>query len=510
MKKIFWIKALFVVTMVSMLAACNKDFEEINTDPNNIPAALPQQLLAPALVSTLSYNMLRNRNFNNELMQVSVNINDGEGQVFRYDFRSNLADNLYNGWYSELTNFKDIYKVASDTTTANYNKSYMAISLICQSWIYSLLTDTYGDVPFEQSNKAKKEDGEIFEPAFDRQKDIYLGIFSMLEEANTLLDDGPSIVAASDPVFNGNTDRWRKFGNSLYLRLLLRISGKAEVAAQATAKIKDIVETSKDNYPIMTSNADAAILRWTGTAPYISPLMTVREQDFRAPSIAQFFIENLKSWEDPRIDISLGANNINRWAIAPYQGSYEGVPSGYAPGTGVQRLSYFYSTSSSSTLMNEPLAGMIMNYAELQFILAEAALKGWIGGSAETFYNRGVQNSITLWLPTWNKPIDDFLSNPNGNDIHLSAATTFDEKMEFIHLQKYYALFLNDLQQWFEYRRTGHPNLPKGPGLRNGGVMPARMNYPVYVQSTNPTNYKEAIAAQGPDLISTQVWWQKP
>jgi hypothetical protein len=87
---------------------------------------------------------------------------------------------------------------------------------------------------------------------------------------------------------------------------------------------------------------------------------------------------------------------------------------------------------------------------------------------------------------------------------------TFDQKMEKIHLQKYYALFLVDMQQWFEYRRTGHPVLPKGTGLKNNGIMPARMTYPVYVQSTNPTNYKLAVAEQGPDEISTQVWWQKP
>ena len=82
--------------------------------------------------------------------------------------------------------------------------------------------------------------------------------------------------------------------------------------------------------------------------------------------------------------------------------------------------------------------------------------------------------------------------------------------MERIHLQKYYALFLVDMQQWFEYRRTGHPIMPKGAGLRNQGEMPARMTYPVYVQSANPSNYKEAIARQGADLISTKVWWQKP
>ncbi|HET7899156.1 MAG TPA: SusD/RagB family nutrient-binding outer membrane lipoprotein, partial [Flavisolibacter sp.] len=105
MKKNFFVKlpVLFVL-LALVFSSCTKDFKEINTDPNNITEALPQQLLAPALVSTLTYNMLRNRNFNNELMQVTVNMSEAEGTVFRYDFRSNWADYLYNGWYSELTN----------------------------------------------------------------------------------------------------------------------------------------------------------------------------------------------------------------------------------------------------------------------------------------------------------------------------------------------------------------------------------------------------------------------
>jgi hypothetical protein len=511
MKKRFFPLPIIAAVFALLLSSCTKDFKEINTDPNTISIAAPQQLLAPALVSTLHYNMIRNRNFNNELMQVSVNMSDAEGQVFRYDYRSTFSDYLYNGWYSELTNFKDIYRVASDSSGFYYNKAYMAVSLICQAWIYSLLTDTYGDVPFSQSNKALAEGN--FEPAFDRQKDIYLGIFSMLEQANTLLATVPStqsIVPASDPVYAGSGTRWRKFGNSLYLRLLLRLSGKAEVAAQVTAKIKDIVETNSLNYPIIASNDESAILRWSGVAPYISPYNTVREQDWRAPGIASFFIDNLVNWGDPRIDISLGANNINRWGIAPYQGSFLGVPSGYAPGAPVEKKSYFYSNTSSTSLQTDPLGGMILNYAEVKFILAEAALKGYITSSAETHYNEGVLNGIRLWLPNWNVPITTYLQNPAGMDMRLSAATTFDEKMEYIHLQKYYVLFLTDLQQWFEYRRTGHPNLPKGPGLRNNGVMPARMTYPVYVQSTNPTNYQAAVAVQGPDVISTQVWWQKP
>ena len=127
MKKALYKKSAILLSMFGLLlSSCTKDFQEINTDPNNIPHALPQQLLAPALVSTLSYNMIRNRNFNNELMQVTVDMSDAEGKVFRYDYRSNWSDYLYNGWYSELTNFKDIYNIASDTaSTTNYNKSYI-------------------------------------------------------------------------------------------------------------------------------------------------------------------------------------------------------------------------------------------------------------------------------------------------------------------------------------------------------------------------------------------------
>jgi len=509
-------KIAFAFVLLSLaLTSCTKDFQQINTDRNNVPNALPQQLLAPGLVGVLTYNMLRNRNFNNELMQISVNMSDAEGQVFRYDFRSTWSDYLYNGLYSELTNFKDVYRLSKDSGV-NYNKSYMGISLVCQSWIYSILTDTYGDIPYFQSNQGK--DSLRYEPAFDRQKDIYLDIFNKLEQANTLLASNTAIIASSDPVYGGNISRWRKFNNSLYLRLLLRVSGKTEVADMVKAKIKEIVETNAANYPIFASNDESAILRWTGVAPYTSPLIAVREQDFRQPAIATFFIQNLVNWNDPRIDIpTYGTGGFNRWGIAPSSGAYVGVPSGYAPTENPTKRSYFYSNTSAVSLQTEPMAGMIMNYAELKFILAEAAAKGWISGSAETFYNDAVLNSITLWLPLWPtmtnpqtgklNTVTDYLV---AGDIQWDNNATLDQKMERIHLQKYYALFLADMQQWFEYRRTGHPVLPMGSGVRNNGVMPARMTYPVYVQSSNPTNYQAAVSAQGPDAISTQVWWQKP
>lgn len=503
MKKNILIISGMALVLCAVLTSCTKNFTDINTDPNTSPYAEANQLLAPALVNTLTYNQIRNRNYNNELMQVTVDMSDAEGMVFRYDVRASLADYLYNGWYSQLTNFKDVYKIASDPL--RYNGTLMGISLICQSWIYSMLTDTYGDVPYFQSNLAK--DSGILEPAFDKQKDIYMDIFSKLEQANTLLKSAGNIDATSDPVYAGNAANWRKFGNSLYLRLLLRISGKAEVTDTCVKKIQQIV-ASASTYPVISSNSESAVLRWTGVAPYTSPLIAVREQDYRSPAIASFFIDHLVTWSDPRIDIpTYGVSSINRWGIAPASGVFAGVPSGYSAYENPEKKAYFYSTTSARTLQNDSLTGILMNYAEVQFILAEAAAKSWITSSAETYFNNGVEASIKYWIPNWSTDVKTYLASA---DIQWDNSASLDEKMEQIHLQKYYALFLTDLEQWFEYRRTGHPVLPKGSGLKNGGVMPARSIYPVYVQSTNPTNYKKAVAAQGEDKMSTQVWWQKP
>ncbi len=466
-------------------SSCKKDFQEINTNPNTQEKVLPKSLLAPALANVVIANMSRSQRVNNELMQVTVNMGDTEGKIFRYEVRTAEADYLWNEWYTQLTNFKDIYQGGEDIL----NPSYQAISLICQAWIYSMLTDTYGDVPFTESNKAKEGN---FTPKFDQQKDIYDGIFQMLENANTLLKPANStanaIASASDPIYAGSREKWRKFGNSLFLRLLLRVSSKAELPV--IQKIKEIVDTKATEYPIMTSNDDSAVLRWTGTAPYVSPFATWRDGDWYGPKLSSFFVDNLNERSDPR---------IQRWASL-YQGDYEGIPSGYPVGQAPEGKSAF-----PVALMTEPLLGNIMNYSELQLILTEAAIKGWIAANpAKTYYETGATNGITFWGYTVPANYLTF------EKVKWDDNYTMEQKMELIHIQKYYAMFFTGMEQWFEYRRTGYPTLPKGAGLGNGGVMPARLTYPVYVQAANGNNYRAAVAAQGPDNINTLVWWQRP
>jgi hypothetical protein len=311
--------------------------------------------------------------------------------------------------------------------------------------------------------------------------------------------------------------------------LLLRISGKAEVSQQCIAKIKQIVENPAQ-YPIFQSNADCARILWNGSAsttdPYTNPYVTqVRAQDFRAPAVCSFFLQKLVDWSDPRYASSApyGTGSIGRLGIAQASGGgWYGVESGYQPGHGDPKGCYFQSNDAATTsgggvysLQQNPFAGIIMQYSEVQFILAEAVVKGWITGNAQSFWNQGIASAINYWVTAFPEDVTKSNFTTHMANLGLSSEVwsdtlSLDRKMELIHVQKYYALFCTDLQQWFEYRRTGHPVLPKGLGLANGGVMPARMVYPVYVQAANPTNYKNAVAAQGPDEISTQVWWQRP
>ncbi|TWR30269.1 SusD/RagB family nutrient-binding outer membrane lipoprotein [Mucilaginibacter pallidiroseus] len=475
------IRIIYLVTLVSALCttSCTKDFKELSVNPNAVEKPLPQALLAQSITDIVATNMNRSQRIQNELMQVTVNMGDGDGKIFRYDVRKAEADYLYRNWYLELTNLNDVYRGGVETASP----TYQAIALICRSWVFSLLTDTYGDVPFTEANQGK--DG-LFTPKFDKQQDIYAGMFAQLEEANTLLKTGANVASSSDPLFGGNAAKWRKFGNSLYLRLLLRVSAKTEL--NTPAKITEMIDTNPANYPVMASNDDSAILKWTGVSPYVSPFATWRPADWYTPKLASFFVDNLNEWSDPR---------IGRWATLA-DGEYAGIPSGYQPGQAPPSKSTLL-----TSLQTEALLGNVMNYSELQFILAEAAAKGWTTKSAKTYYETGATNAISLWN----------LTVPTGylgfQKVKWDDTYTLDQKMELIHKQKYYALFFTDLEQWFEYRRTGHPVLPTGPGFLNGGKMPARLSYPTYVQTSNTANYNAAVAAQGADDINTKVWWQK-
>ncbi len=475
------LKNICVVVMLTTLSlACTKDFEEVNTDPNKIEKISPGTLLNPIIYEVSSFNTLRADAFTFDIMQVAIPFPSVAGGVHRYDVSESAGNSTWNTYYRWINNVKEM-RAAS---VAAEDPNYEAISLTLNAWLYSLLSDSFGDVPMTE---AVRGDEGIYQPAFNTQQEIYTTILADLEKANTLYNTARTMIYGTDILYNNNIANWRKFTNSLRLRLLLRVSKRTEM--DAFTKMAAIINNPTAN-PVFTSNADAAILKITGVVPNVSPWgRAIDFTTFRAT--AGFFIDNLNDFADPRL---AKLNTLARTADGKTTIGYKGIPSGYS---GPESQFQYLPSNFNVALATAPMTCVIMTYAEVELIKAELAQKGKLTGSAATFYQNGVKASVEQWggvLPA------NYFTNPKA---------AYDGTLERIMLQKYYALFFNDYQQWFEYRRTGFPVLPKGAGLLNNGIMPVRFKYPTTVVTNNNENYKKAVTSMGGDDINTKVWWEK-
>src|SRR5690606_321608 len=180
---------------------------------------------------------------------------------------------------------------------------------------------------------------------------------------------------------------------------------------------------------------------------------------------------------------------------------YRGIQSGYE-----SDVEYVVNGNSSysDVLKTLPQLGVMMTSAELQFIKAELALKGFATGSSpRQHYEAGIEHSMAKWevnLPA------DFLEREN---IAYDEDATLEAQLEQIMLQKYFALFFSDYQMWFEKRRTGYPVLPRGAGIPAENQFPSRLTYPTYLQSMNPEKLNAAVQRIGGDDSDTKVWWDE-
>lgn len=481
--------------MFTTLTACTDNFEALNTDPNRPKDVTPGVLLGQMQYRIVNNSIQASRNFTHELMQVDAPRSSTNGQgLHRYVVQPGQA--VWTSFYDRLTDVQDIYDIADQRKENNYK----AIALVYKSWAFSILTDLYGDIPYSQAIMAAEGN---FSPAFDKQKDIYIQMLKDLETANTLFDDSKALTYGGDMLYNANAltgtknigiQRWKKFANSLRLRLLLRIS-KRNGEMNVNQQINEILANPTTN-PVFTSNSDDAIFRYPGTFPYFNPYYNARTLDWREGTyFTKFFLNNLNNTNDPRRAI---------WAIpVTVNGSsvYQGIESGYPTS-----LEYVVGKNSSypDALKTLPQLGVMMTFAEVEFIKAELALNGFITGkSSKSHYEAGIVASLNQWgaaLPA------GFLSQEG---INYKSTGTQAEQLEQIMLQKYYAFFFVDYQSWFEKRRTGFPKLPRGTGIPAENNFPFRVPYPSYLQSLNSINLQSAITSMGGDRSDVKVWWDK-
>ncbi len=490
-KKIY----LLVLVISCLLPACSDNFEELNTDPNRPKEITPGVMLGQLQYRIVNTSVSAARNFTHELMQVDApRSSAGGGGLHRYEVSPGAG--IWSSFYGYLTDIEDIYNIADKLNEPNYK----AIALIYKSWSYSILTDLYGDVPYSQATKAT--DG-VLQAAFDEQKNIYPAILKDLETANSLFDDTKALTYGGDMVYNANALsggknsgilKWKKFANSLRLRLLLRIykrDGEVNVREQLSAILADPV-----TYPVFTGNADNAIFRYPGTFPYFNPYYNARTLDWRDGTyFTKFFLDKMNAVQDPRRSI---------WAIpvtVDGQSVFQGIESGY-PTT----VEYVVGKNSSYTdaLKTLPQLGIMMTFAEVEFIKAELSLKGYATDKTpKGHYESGVAASIAQWGATM--PLD-FLQQP---EIAYDETVNTEMQLEQIILQKYYAYFFVDYQSWFEKRRTGYPILPRGTGIPVENNFPYRIPYPTYLQSLNAENLNAAVRTMGGDNSDLKVWWDR-
>ena len=408
----------------------------------------------------------------------------------------NPGAGVWTSFYGYMTDIEDIYAIADRLKENNYK----AIALVYKSWAYSILTDLYGDIPFTEATKAT--DGK-FQASFDAQKDIYVQLLKNLDTANNLFDDTKALTYGGDLVYNANAlsggknlgiQKWKKFANSLKLRLLLRISkrnGEINVNEQITAMLANPAK-----HPVFGSNSDEAIFRYPGTFPYFNPYYNARTLDWRDGTyFTKFFINKLNSDNDPRRAVWATTVNVNGSNV------YQGIESGYPTTT-----EYLVGKNSSypDALKTLPQLGVMMPYAEVEFIKAELALKGFATGKTpKQHYDAGITASMAQWGATMPA---GFLQQAG---VAYDAAASTEKQLEQIMLQKYYAYLFVDYQSWFEKRRTGYPVLPRGSGIPAENKFPSRVPYPTYLQSLNAENLAKAQAAMGGDNSTNKVWWEQ-
>ncbi|WP_295120250.1 SusD/RagB family nutrient-binding outer membrane lipoprotein [uncultured Chitinophaga sp.] len=464
------------------ITACT---EMDNTNPN-VPSTVNPGIILPQVIYNTSNTLVGNAfELNNELIQYTC-MNNTFTEVQRFKLLPSNSNGLW-GLYSRMRDLNDII-VAGEKTAGLEN--YKAIAIIIQTYIFSVLTDTYGDIPFSEAGLGAT--GNVYMPKYDKQEDIYVQMLERLKQAAETLKTSSPLLYGGDPVYNGNLARWQKFANSLRLRLLMRVSAKLPAAV---TEIQTLL-SDPQQYPVMESNDDNFVYRYSGSLPDANALSLnyVRDFDFKYKSVSAFIVDSLKKFNDSRLfQFARPTNASANTANPQYVGLPNALPvtesANYNGGYNFQ--SYLGTRFQSNT---EP--AIWMTFSELLFLKTEAAQKGYYNGQPKDLYEAAIKASFAYW------------GAPFTESYLTQQGVVYDGSLSKIYLQKFYALFFTGMEAWNEYRRTGYPVLVPGPTNVNDGKIPNRIPYPLSEQSLNRTNYTDAAARMGNDNMNHRMWWQ--
>lgn len=470
---IFPLIALFTLTV-----SCS-DFEELNQNPNE-----PTSVGADVLLTNAIQNSVQTTS--NEAFLLSNNIAQLTGKALRLEvdtYKWNAFPTLWEGLYESLT---DIEAGLSLATNSN-NPAMQGALIVLKSWIYSQLTNAYGDIPYTEAIKGGEAAEPNLTPKYDTQESIYAALLSELETAADLLSSGGSING--DVLYNGDTQKWIKFSNALRLRLLMYKSTKEDVAAE----FRNIVE----NELLFTSNEDQAALTFLRSFPNEFPTLPLKSGDFIAVSFSESALNAFSQYNDPRLS-RYARPDADANGYRDYDNpTFTGITNGVVSEGSILGVAYydFIGDATAANMGIDYAQGLLMTYAEQELLLAEAAHKGWISNDEETHYKNGIKASHTYYQVDYTP-----FGYTDFEDFYANSGVALNEKTD-IWEQKWLALYFTAMDPYFEIRRMyveagGFDGIrflkePYGTNFNNK-ELPMRFLYPFQEQSLNNINYTAA------------------
>lgn len=501
MKNTFSKIVLILLAVVMINTSCDDGFAELNIDPtvaNDIDPRF-QFTWVQLRTSGERYENWRAALIYSSTMIQHLATDCGYWSGDKYSFNAGYSASLWDrGYPQQVKEIEDL--VATLESGAQGTQEMLGIAKIWRTVIYHRMTDLYGDIPYSQAGRGFLEG--IDNPQYDAQQDIYAGMLADLEEGVALIS-GDGGFGGADLFYGGNSDQWRRFGNSMMLRLGMRMSEADPSGAQAwvqKAIAGGVMESVADDAFIQHTQGPGGINQ-NGLGEVLD--LSNGSANENCPRISETFMNWMKDHADPRLEIiALPAVNT---------GEYTGMPNGLdaqllaVNPTGTDRED-FSRVNQAMVEVSDPM--VFMTYAEVEFLLAEAVLRGWTSGSAADHYNAGVKAAMQMLT----KFDDSFVITDDQVDAYLTANPFVEaEGMRQIGEQYWIATLWNEYEAYANYRRTGYPELTPTdfPGNESNSQIPLRLRYPQSEYGVNGANIEAANARQGADAFTTAVWWDK-
>lgn len=483
---------LLLATASLGFTACQDYYQELNTNPNEPSVTSTAFLMSNAQKRMMddTWDEWFNGRRGNQLAQYWAS--NQYSNESRYALRIGITNTYWASFYSRpLQDLQEIIRLneAQDDRFSGLNVNQVPIAKALQVWVYQNMTDCWGPIPFSQSLRLS----EFPFPKYDSQEEVYDGMLTMLNEAINAFDESADPVKG-DLIYNGDIARWKRFANSLKLRVALRMIDAKPAEAQAAAA--EAIAAG-----VMASNSDNALFPYRNGAPNNNPISEdyKTRNDFAASNV---MVDELNRLNDPRVGFY--------YEPATSSGNFVGEVYGLSEADAARTLDEDISQRSTQVLA-ESAPGIYLDYAQVEFMLAECAERGIAGaGSAAMHYDNGITASMEFWDASGSLTASDISNYIAQPEVDYNALMGAGETWrQIIGRQKWIALYMQGVQGWAEYRRLdfGILQAPAG-GVLEGTGIPHRMVYPIDEQTLNGEQYQAGVSLlSGADAYNTRLWW---